>query len=273
MHPISKLLFREGITPAQVALARLGLAALTMLVVAALTGRLARLARLRARDLLAVALIGFCGYFLAIYLSLRGLELLPASMNSLLANASPLFVALLTALVMHHWPSRRALLGLLAGFVGVAILILSRGQDGGEIALVGVLLSMTSSLTWAVYTTLGRWSTTRVDPMLVTLIASAVSVPPLAALAVAEGRLDVLIAAPPVALLGLVWMGVVATGLTFLVWTAALRHLPAASVAAYSYLIPAFGVLFAFLVLGEQPTPLFLLGGALILAGVAAAQR
>ena len=78
---------------------------------------------------------------------------------------------------------------------------------------------------------------------------------------------------PPLAILGLVWLGVIGTGLTFLIWTAALRRLHAASVSAYSYLIPVFGVVFAFLLLGEVPNPLFILGAALILVGVWAAQR
>lgn len=273
LHPISKLLFREGLTPAHLALARLGLATLTMLAITAATGRLEGVATLRRRDLLAVAGLGFCGYFLAIYLSLRGLEYLPASMNSLLANASPLFVALFSPVLAGQRPSRRALLGLLAGFVGVALLLLSRAEAAGGVALLGVLLSLGSSCTWGLYTTLGRWATGRMDPALITLVASAASVPPLAALAVTEGRLGAVPAAPPLAIAGFFWLGVIATGLPFFVWTAALRHLPAASVAAYSYLVPAFGVLFAFLLLGEQPTPLFLLGGALILLGVAAAQR
>jgi drug/metabolite transporter (DMT)-like permease len=271
LHPISKQLLEAGLTPTQIALARLTLAALTMLVVAAATGRLVRLARLPRRELLAVALVGLCGYFVSISLSLRALTYLPAAMNSLLANTSPLFVALFAPALLHERPTKRALLGLLAGFAGVTVLALSRGTEGGT-ALVGVLLSLIASATWSLYTTLGRWATARLDAVLITLLSSAVSLPPLAAVALAEGRLEVLLTAPPAALLRLAWLGVVGTGCTFLIWTAALRRLHAASVSAYSYLIPVFGVVFAYLLLGEQPTPLFLLGAALTLLGVAAAQ-
>jgi len=242
-------------------------------VVAAATGRLARLARLPRRELLAVALVGLCGYFVSISLSLRALTYLPAAMNSLLANTSPLFVALFAPALLHERPTKRALLGLLAGFAGVTVLALSRGGGESGPALIGVLLSLTASATWSLYTTLGRWATARLDAVLITLLSSAVSLPPLAAVALAEGRLEALLGAPPAALLRLAWLGVVATGFTFLIWTAALRRLHAASVSAYSYLIPIFGVVFAYLLLGEQPTPLFLLGAALTLLGVAAAQR
>ena len=272
LHPISKQLLQAGLTPTQVALCRLTLATLTMLVVAAATGRLRYLARLPRRELLAMAALGLCGYFVSIELSLLGLTYLPAAMNSLLANTAPLFVALLSPLLLQEALTKRTVLGLVSGFIGVALLAQSRGGPGGEIALIGVLFSLGAGATWGLYTTLGRWSTARLDAVLVTLLASAVSLPPLAGLALAEGRLDRLFAAPPTALLGLGWLGFVATGFTFFAWNAALRRLSAASVSAYSYLIPVFGVVFAYLILDEQPTPLFLLGAALILVGVAAAQ-
>src|SRR5439155_20722883 len=113
----------------------------------------------------------------------------PEVMNSPLANTRPLFVALLTPVRLREWPTRRTAVGLVAGFVGVGVLAQSRG-GGGEIALVGVLLSLSASCTWSLYTALGRWATARLDAVLITLVASAVSVPPLAALALAEGRLD-----------------------------------------------------------------------------------
>jgi drug/metabolite transporter (DMT)-like permease len=273
MHPISKLLFAQGLTPWQIALDRLGLSALSMIVVAGATGRLARLGRYRVRDLFMVAGVGFLGYFVSITLGLLGLSFLPASMNSLLSNSSPLFVALLAPLLLGERPTRRSLCGLVAGFSGVAILVLSRGGPGGDVALVGVGLSLLSSACWAVYTTVSRRTTARVDPVVVSLVASCVSVIPLAVIVVAEGQLDHVASAPPLALVGLLWLGIIATGLTFLVWTSALRRLKATSVAAYSYLIPVIGVITAAVVLGEQPTPLFLLGSALVLGGVAVAQR
>jgi drug/metabolite transporter (DMT)-like permease len=182
-------------------------------------------------------------------------------------------VALLAPLLLGERPTRRSLCGLVAGFSGVAILVLSRGGPGGDVALVGVGLSLLSSACWAVYTTVSRRTTARVDPVVVSLVASCVSVIPLAVIVVAEGQLDHVASAPPLALVGLLWLGIIATGLTFLVWTSALRRLKATSVAAYSYLIPVIGVITAAVVLGEQPTPLFLLGSALVLGGVAVAQR
>ena len=273
LHPISKHILLAGLTPSHIALVRMSLAALTVFLVAVATGRLVRLRRLPPQQLARVAAIGLTGYFLSIFLSLNGLTFLPAATNSLLSNTSPLFVALFSPLVLRERPTGRMLLGLAAGFAGVAILARGQGAGQGEVVLAGVVLSLLSASCWALYTALGRWSAARLDPVLVTLISAAVSVPPLLTVALLEGQLDRLLTAPPLIWGGLAWIGVMGTGLTFLVWTVALRRLQAASVSVFGYLIPVFAVLFSWLLLGEQPTLSFLLGAALILVGVAAAQR
>ena len=54
----------------------------------------------------------------------------------------------------------------------------------------------------------------------------------------------------------------------FAVWFWGLRALPAARAGALMFLQPLSGLVLASVVLGEQLTPTFLLGCALVLAGV-----
>jgi O-acetylserine/cysteine efflux transporter len=56
--------------------------------------------------------------------------------------------------------------------------------------------------------------------------------------------------------------------LAYLLWYRGLRVLTPSQTAVYIYLVPVFGLLAAWLVLGERPTLFLLLGGATILAGV-----
>ena len=138
----------------------MSLAALTMLLVAVASGRLRRLARLPRRELLVVLPLGLCGYFLSPYLSINGLRFLPAAISTLLANSSPLWVALFTPIFLRAWPSRRALLGLVAGFSGVVVLAGSKGDLGSaKVPVIGLLLTLGAGATWAIYTALGRWTT------------------------------------------------------------------------------------------------------------------
>ena len=54
----------------------------------------------------------------------------------------------------------------------------------------------------------------------------------------------------------------------YLIWYWGLRVLTPSQTAVYIYLVPVFGVLVSWIVLGETPTVFALLGGAVIVAGV-----
>jgi drug/metabolite transporter (DMT)-like permease len=73
--------------------------------------------------------------------------------------------------------------------------------------------------------------------------------------------------------LAALWCGIAGTGATYTLWNSALRHLPASRVAPAQYLISPFGLLFAWLILAEVPSPILLAATALILLGVALAQQ
>ncbi len=76
-------------------------------------------------------------------------------------------------------------------------------------------------------------------------------------------------AAPFAATAGIVYMGLFPTAIAFGTWSYALAHTSAGRLSSSSYLVPALAVLLSWLLLGEAPVPLALVGGALCLAGVA----
>lgn len=64
------------------------------------------------------------------------------------------------------------------------------------------------------------------------------------------------------------YVSLLAITVAYLLWYWGLRVLTPSQTAVYTYLVPVFGVLVAWVVLGEQPTLFALLGGAVIVAGV-----
>ena len=66
----------------------------------------------------------------------------------------------------------------------------------------------------------------------------------------------------------LVYLAVFVTFIGFAVWFWGLRALPAAQAGALMFLQPLSGLILAVLILGDRPTPLFLVGCGLVLAGV-----
>lgn len=72
----------------------------------------------------------------------------------------------------------------------------------------------------------------------------------------------------PLAWASLIWLGVVQIGVAYILFTYALRWLPAIEVAILSLLEPVLSPLWVFLFLGEQPGGWALVGGAVIILSV-----
>ncbi len=68
-------------------------------------------------------------------------------------------------------------------------------------------------------------------------------------------------------------LGILCTGLAFLVFYRLIGRIGASRAATVTYLIPLFGALFAWLFLGEPVTLQMLLAGGLVLGSVAVSQR
>lgn len=271
LHPIAKRTLEE-ITPIQLPFSRVALASLFLLAVCVVTGRLGHvLVLFRPREVWKVAVLGLTGFSLSSGMSMIALSYLPAGLNSVLANASPLMVALGVMAVMRERLPWRMLIGLVVGFAGVAVIALRGGVDAGGLNLIGVLLSLVSASTWAVYTVLARRLSAGHDVIAMCAATSLVGALPLGLVVAIEGEAGRLLGASLPTHLLLLWCGVVATGATFTMWVVLLRRIKAARVSSFQYLIPLCALGLAYPIAGEVPTPVALVGAAMIVSGVAIA--
>jgi drug/metabolite transporter (DMT)-like permease len=272
LHPVSKLTLAE-VAPLQLAASRVSLAALVLIPLCMLTGRTHRLIEAARKAPGAILLLGLLGYPFSMALSILALTSIPAALNALFANSSPLFVALYALTLLKEKPSPRSLAGVVLGFGGVILLSLGGAPGGGALEPLAVLLSLTAAASWAAYSAVARRILNVLDPIAVTALAAAAGAIPMLIVATlwTGGMADPFLAANQVKLYVL-WVGVVATGVNFTIWAVALRRLRTVSVSAFQYMIPVVAMVIAAILLGEQPTPLVILGAGLVLAGVAAAQ-
>ncbi|HEX3247043.1 MAG TPA: DMT family transporter [Chloroflexota bacterium] len=272
LHPVSKLALAE-VAPLQLAASRVTLAALVLIPLCMLTGRTSRLLQAARRAPGTMVLLGLLGYPFSMALSMVALTSVPAALNALFANSSPLFVALYALTLLKEKPSQRALAGIVLGFGGVVLLSLGGAPGGGALQPLAVGLSLTAAASWAAYSAVARRVLTDLDPMAVTALAAAAgAIPTLMAAVIWGGGLsDPFQASSRVQFLVL-WVGLVATGVNFTIWAVALRRLRTVSVSAFQYMIPVVAMVIAAILLGDQPTPLVIAGAGLVLAGVAAAQ-
>ncbi len=78
-----------------------------------------------------------------------------------------------------------------------------------------------------------------------------------------------IIAAGPEAWLGATYLGLFPSALGFVLWGYAVARLPVITSTSLLYLVPALAVLISFVWLGELPLPMELVGGAVVVVGVA----
>jgi drug/metabolite transporter (DMT)-like permease len=192
----------------------------------------------------------------------------PAGVGAI-ANATAVMFAALTALVFFGEPiSRKRTFGLLLGFLGVVVL--ASGKMGGIRVWPAALAGTGAAFLYGCGANLIR-------RQLVGLPAGAVAAATLTCAAALVLPLAVLTwpstAIPPTSWLSAVLLGVLCTGIAFVIYYRLIHRIGAPQAATVTYLVPLFGVLWAWLMLDEPLTPTMAVAGVLILGGVALNQQ
>jgi drug/metabolite transporter (DMT)-like permease len=129
-----------------------------------------------------------------------------------------------------------------------------------------VLLALGAAVLYAVGVLLQKQALRDVDPFTATWLGCVAGV--VVCLPFAPTLVSEVSSAPLAATAGIVYMGLFPTAVAFATWAYALAHTSAGKLSSSSYVVPALAVLMSWTMLGEVPTALALLGGALCLVGV-----
>jgi drug/metabolite transporter (DMT)-like permease len=206
----------------------------------------------------------FSSEFLLLF---TALDLTTVARSSVIFYSMPIWMALGAHVFL---PGQRLTatmtVGLTVAFLGVAWAILDR-PSGGEVSLAGDLCALGAAFAWAAIGLLARGSALRQEnPEMQLLWQVAISAVVLTLAAPLFGPLirDL----QPLHLWGLAFQIVIVVSAGFVFWLWLLSIYPAASVAAYSFLGPIFGVGFGWLLLGERIGPAILGALALVASGL-----
>jgi len=223
-----------------------------------------------------LALMGFVGIFIHQLLQAHGLRLTSAVNTGWLIGVTPIWSAILAALVLKERLGRDKILGLALGFLG-ALLVISKGRISTEtLALpstTGDLLILASTLNWAVYTVLGHPTIRRLGPIRATAGAMLLGWLMLSPLYLAGAHWREYPALSPVGWFSVAFLGIGCSGLGYLFWYGALERVEASRVASFLYIEPLVTFAAAVILLREPVRLLTVIGGLTVLAGVILMQR
>jgi drug/metabolite transporter (DMT)-like permease len=265
---VAKLLLTGGLDAATLVSARTALS--TLIMVAALAAVNPRLFGVGGRDLARLVVLGLVGMAFSNYTYYFALQRIPVATAALLIYTAPLLVLAASVVLFGEPLDRRDLVAALLTLIGAALVVRAYRPATLQVNLAGVVASVLNAVAWAFYSLWGKTVSPRVSPW--TMLTYSL----------ATGTAFWLVAAPPWRLLAAphppaVWTGigvviVFGTLLPFALFLAGLARISAAHASLTATVEPVVAAAVALVVLGEGLEAAQVVGGVLILSGVALIQ-
>jgi drug/metabolite transporter (DMT)-like permease len=216
----------------------------------------------------AYSVMGFLSGALPYVLISWGEQYINSSLAALLQATMPIFTIILALfLVDDEHMSWTAVLGVVLGFAGVAVLMLPDLRRGLQASLLGQLAIVASSISYAGATVFAR-SRLRGQPPLTStmgqLTAGALFTVPLSLLIDRPFALS----PSPAAIASWLALTILGTVVAYVIYYALIERASATFVSTVTYIIPIVGLILGALVLHEPVTINLLISTALIIAGV-----
>lgn len=242
--------------------------------VALLPFALAKLKSIPRDKLIWILGIGTLGNLIPAYLFTSAQTEIPSAIAGMLNALTPLFTMVVAALVFHTIISRRQMMGLGVGFVGAVILIGSKGEFSGEIEWWACGKVTLATLLYGFSVNILRNKLLGVGATAIAAVALAM-VMPLAIMVLMTSNVSEVFADNPHGMNGMIAvgiLGVVGTAGALVLFNGLIKWTDALTASSVTYIIPVFAALWGWLD-GEVLTVQHLVGGGIILAGVALINR
>ena len=240
---------------------RIALATVTLAVIMRCMGERWPWARWREITLIGALSVAF-PFLLFSWAALQ----LPAGYAALLNSTAVVFATLASAWLKEDRLTTRKLAGCVVGFAGVALIVRLGPIDPSPRILLAAAMCVLASASYGIATPLMKRATTRIPPL-----AIAAGIHAAATLMLLPGAVWSWHGATftPGAIVALLVMGMVTSGLAYWMHLRIMRHVSAVAAVSPAFLIPVFGVTWGHVFLGEPLGSGLFAGGALVLLATA----
>jgi len=185
---------------------------------------------------------------------------------------TPVFVMILSSLMLNERALFFAKVGVIIGFIGIAVVIFERGVDFASEYTIGNLLLLVAVSSWALYTVLGRPLVLKYGSFHISslsMILGAILFMPIGIYPAISFDYSTIGVAH---LYGLLYLGIGTSIIAYFLWYYALGRIESTKVAVFTYLQPVVTTILAVLLLGQIITLQFVTGACIALVGVVLVQ-
>ena len=255
----------RGLSPGALSLARLvvGSVALGVLVLIRKDPLPSR------RDLPGLILCGLLWFGAYNVLLNQAERLVDAGTAAMLVNVGPVFIALLSGLLLGEGFPRRLLIGCAIALAGAVVIGLATSTGSLQSGL-GAVLCIVAAAAYAGGVTAEKPLLAHSSALTVTWLACTIGA--VACLPFAPQLVHDAARADAGSLLWAIYLGLFPTAVGFSFWAYALARTSAGRMGATTYLVPPVAIVMGWLLLGEVPPWLAIIGGIPCVAGVAIAR-
>jgi len=270
-YVLTENLLNAGFTAVQIAPIRMALAYVALLVMRP------KFVRLPWKDELMFVLLGITGGSLYFYFQNTALSVSDQSASvSIIISLTPIFTMILARLFARSNEKLGKLvwIGSAVAVAGVVLVILN-GSLRFHRSPEGDFLALAAGLSWAVYSILMKPYASKLDSFLVTrrvMLYAFLTAVPLMLVTDGMPNLAPLFTQTEV-LLSWIFLAVLGNAVCFALWNVAFERLGVVITNNYLYASPFVTVLVGWILMGETPSWMSILGAVLITAGVFLAQR
>ncbi len=212
--------------------------------------------------------LGLVGHLLYQYFFIGGLARTSVANSSLMLAATPVVIALVSAVLGQDRVSRLHWTGAALSIVGIYVVV-GHGAAFDTHGVIGDVMMFGAVCCWAVYTIGARHLMMRHSPVGVTGISMSIGTALYVMLVWRDVRAVDLSSVSAATWLALAYSALFALCVAYTIWYAAVRQIGSARTSVYSNLVPLVAMVTAVVFLGEPLSPAKIVGAGAVLVGVA----
>lgn len=204
-----------------------------------------------------------------LWIQVTGLKFTTASNTGWIIGTAPIFMALLGLIFFKEKLNILKVLGIIIATFGLLLLVGKGNLTNIDlIENKGDLLVLSSAFTWGIYSMVNKKISLNYSPLMTILylfIMMAIIIIPFT---VSASSIKSVASLSSVGWISILFLGLLCSGVAYVIWAYALRDMESAKVGAYLYFEPFITVIAAWVFLKEDITLLMILSGLIITAGV-----
>lgn len=256
--------------PVTIVLYRFMFAALALAIILLPQRRLRTKLVLTRRDWWLLIVAGICDIVIAGLGLTYGVMLAGASLTALLLNSNLIFITLFVFILKLEGLSFTKIAGVVMGLAGI-ILIMIKDYSAFDVTTNQQRLGMALALLGAICVALSSLINKSLAQKMSGMQYTFYSIIPAGCLAVIVALVlhpQILIVHSYLEIVGLAYIGIFCTAITWSIASSSYAILPASTTASFKLLIPIFTAILAYSILGERFTSLVIVGMILTISGI-----